>query len=140
AGLLMVFTVALALFSGGMILTDLGELDAEARGTLITLSIFCLTIALSFIAATLGVLRGRNAARIASFVMYGIFLAFNGCAGSIVGIYVTADADAPWQAHTFTFLMVALFVVDIVIIILLALGETARWFHAMTAARRAGLI
>lgn len=141
AGILIMATVGFALIAGASIIIPerSGTVSDDARVGMVIFGTLNIVTAGGFIALALGVLRGRNGARITAFVVYGTALAFNGCMGSII-LAVSQYEELPWQAVTFVVVQFVLLIADIGVIVLLAQRESSQWFRAMSQARRMGTI
>lgn len=143
----IVFSVALALFAAvfgaASYSTWLEAEDGPATSgeTAVLFLMFggpSLLLAAGFVVLALTVLRGYNAARITAFIAYGVALACNGCSGMVfLGDSMDTVAEAVSYSVTAAVALTLLMIVDIVVIVLLALPASGRWFHAMTRARRA---
>ncbi|HIW61999.1 MAG TPA: hypothetical protein H9881_06045 [Candidatus Stackebrandtia excrementipullorum] len=141
AGALILTAVGLALTAGAMLLIPEASrhLDDSSRFGMAVFGVANIITALGFIALALGVLRGRNGARITSFVVFGFAMLFNLCLGGIM-LAVGDAQELPWQAVTFTVAQFALLFIDLAVIITLCMGDSSRWFTAMSRARRAGAL
>ncbi|MFD0557293.1 hypothetical protein FB566_2553 [Stackebrandtia endophytica] len=136
AGISILGTVILALIGGTMLLIPENAANQNDNTFMGISGGLHLVIALGFIGVSLGVFQGRNGGRITAFVLYGFAMLFNGCLGSLLLLATKPDDPMPWQGITFTVIMLLLMFADVVVIILLALTPSNRWFRAMSRARK----
>lgn len=141
AGIVIMVTVAMALVAGACVLIPEPSmrLSEDERIGMFVFGTLNLVTAFGFIALALGVLRGRNGARITAFVVYSAAILLNGCVGGLI-LVVEMNQELPWQAITFTIMQVTLMFSDVIVIVLLAQGNVSRWFRAMGQARRLGTL
>ncbi|GIG69831.1 hypothetical protein [Phytomonospora endophytica] len=141
AAMLVMATVAFSFLAGvlGIIVTS--GYAVSGSYSMITAVIYII-VAGGFTALALGILRGRNGARITAFVLYGIFLA---CWGfGLIGNAALSSADTynllpGWYTTLSLIFNVVQIGCGIGIIVTLAMGPSKDWFNAHKAARAAGM-
>lgn len=142
AAMLVMATIGLAFLSGVLSIIVLSDVPGSSATSMIS-AVFYIILAGGFTALALGILRGRNGARITAFVLYGIFLACSGF-GLIGNAALMGGTSAynilPGWYTTLTLIFNVLQVgACIGIIVCLAMGPAKDWFNAHKAARAAGM-
>jgi len=142
AAMLVMATVALSFLTGVLSFVAMGEMVGSVPAVSIFTAIIYVLVAGGFTALSLGLLRGRNGARVTAFVLYGIFLACWGfglisnaavSSGSAIGLY------PDWYMTLNLIFLVLQMGCGIAIIVTLAMGPSKDWFNAHKAARAAGM-
>ncbi|MGH8791990.1 MAG: hypothetical protein ACRDXX_05010 [Stackebrandtia sp.] len=142
----MMTTVALSLFAGVFSAASISAwseaedgraaTSSEALGMIIVVAFPTLLLAGVFVVLTLGVLRGSSTARVVAFVMYGIFLACNGCFSLAFAVDATdTAAEAVSHSVAAAISLGLLTIADVVAVVLLALPQSNVWFKAMARAK-----
>ncbi|HZE38017.1 MAG TPA: hypothetical protein VE172_04320 [Stackebrandtia sp.] len=117
--------------------------------TLIIMAAVFILAAMGIIALALGVLRGRNGARITAYVVYGLFgvYALCGLGGSLLVLIGSSSASSSSDASTMGMgggiALIAMLVLLIILgstIVLLSLKPVNTWFRETQRARAAGII
>ena len=144
AAMLIMATIGLSFINGVLLFIAMSSGPAgTSSGMSIFTAIIYIAVAGGFTALALGVLRGRNGARITAFVLYGIFLACWGLGlianGALAGSASTAGIYPDWYMTLNIIMSILLIGCGIGIIVTLAMGPSKDWFNAHKAARMQGI-
>ncbi|MEV0649152.1 hypothetical protein AB0I28_28250 [Phytomonospora sp. NPDC050363] len=143
AAMLIMATVALSFLSGILSFVAMGDVVGSVPSFSIISAVIYIIVAAGFTAIALGVLRGRNGARIAAFVLYGIFLACWGIGlisnAALSSSDTLVSAYPSWYMTLNLIFSILLIGCGIGIIVTLAMGPSKDWFNAHKSARAAGM-
>lgn len=151
SAMMIMGTIGLALVSGIISFIAMSDMSSsmsdqygvDTSGTTsavaVITAIFYLIFAGGFTALALGILRGRNGARITAFVLYGLAMACWGF-GLIGQLGASASSYYPdWYSPVSIIISLIMLGLSIGVVVTLAMGASKDWFNAHKAARMAGI-
>lgn len=113
-------TVALSVVLGVVMILQIVQESGLSTAITIGFAVVYLVVGLAFIALTLGILRGRNGARITAFALFGLC----GVGTAVSGIALGRFSGLLSMA------------VSVATVVLLVLPASSRWFAAKGRARK----